>query len=62
MHERYRGMVCKFCRKPVRYDRWMSVVVEPDSDTPHADNCPKRRAHYSQQAADAAQIRRNKRL
>lgn len=52
---------CKFCHKPVWFDRIMSRFFEPEGNVLHADVCEKRKAHFHQRALQDAETRRQRR-
>lgn len=50
---------CKFCKQDVRYDKCGGRVWEMDRDEYHSPNCPRRQAHFKQEAAQRAEAKRN---
>jgi hypothetical protein len=52
---------CKFCHKQVQYNQLTMRVYEQDKLTLHVDNCERRKKHYKELSARAAEEARQKR-
>ena len=52
---------CKFCHQLVWFNPVTVRYLEPDSTTPHVNNCPRRQAFYREKGIASAQSRRERR-